>query len=442
MQKNKERFTASEKKLVLMCVAVYFVSYITRINYAAVLVEFVKSTGFSKESASLALTGLAIFYGGGQLVSGWLGDRVKPKLLISCGLFISAAMNFLLPFCTAVPALTAVWCINGLAQAMMWPPIVKILTCALTADKYKKASVKVSYGAQAATILIYLFAPICIRFSGWQTIFFTASVCAVIMAVVVAVFAPDIKNPQVSGMPLPENAADKSSCRDAGSGRTAFPYFIFGAAMFVTVLQGIMRDGVANWLPTYIENEFGVSTELAILSGVVPPLFAVVCYEITSLLSRKVLKNEFVCAAVIFGTGFAAAFILSIFSSHSILLSVAMSTVINGCMHGVNVILTCMIPPYFIKNGKVSFIAGLINSCTYAGSALSGYGFAVITEMFGWKGTIAGWTVICALAAIICVVFSRKWGNFCIQNSDDALNDKPRERIDSAEEINTLQTNS
>ena len=49
--------------LVLLCCAVYFVSYITRINYGAVLVEIISDKGITKAAASLVVTGSSITYG-------------------------------------------------------------------------------------------------------------------------------------------------------------------------------------------------------------------------------------------------------------------------------------------------------------------------------------------------------------------------------------------
>ena len=44
-------------RLTALCTAAYFVSYISRINYGAVLVEMVEATGFSKTQLSMAVTG-------------------------------------------------------------------------------------------------------------------------------------------------------------------------------------------------------------------------------------------------------------------------------------------------------------------------------------------------------------------------------------------------
>ena len=58
----------------------YMVSYITRINYGAIIVEMVEATGFSKSALSMAVTGSFITYGVGQIISGIIGDRISPKM--------------------------------------------------------------------------------------------------------------------------------------------------------------------------------------------------------------------------------------------------------------------------------------------------------------------------------------------------------------------------
>ena len=63
--------------IVLLCAAVYMVSYITRINYSAVVVEIVASGAFSAQQASLPLTALFITYGFGQLVDDVRAMREK-----------------------------------------------------------------------------------------------------------------------------------------------------------------------------------------------------------------------------------------------------------------------------------------------------------------------------------------------------------------------------
>ena len=62
------------KKLTLLLSAIYAVSYIVRLDLGAVVVEITASTGMQKGDVSLALTGLFLTYGIGQLISGFVGD--------------------------------------------------------------------------------------------------------------------------------------------------------------------------------------------------------------------------------------------------------------------------------------------------------------------------------------------------------------------------------
>ena len=65
--------------LALLFSVTYMVSYLTRINYGAVIVAMETATGFSQSLLSLAVTGSFITYGVGQIISGVLGDKFSPK---------------------------------------------------------------------------------------------------------------------------------------------------------------------------------------------------------------------------------------------------------------------------------------------------------------------------------------------------------------------------
>ena len=61
------------------------------------------------------------------------------------------------------------------------------------------------------------------------------------------------------------------------------------------------------------------------------------------------------------------------------------------------------------KFGKVSTISGILNSCTYVGSAASTYGIALISEKAGWNFTLLIWFIIALTGTVICFVAARPW---------------------------------
>ena len=142
------------KSLTYLCAAAYFVSYLTRVNFAAVIAAIIQAGDIDKTSAGLVTTLGFITYGVGQLISGWLGDRINPKKLMVVGFATTIAMNCLIPLCPNGTAMCVVWAFNGFAQSFMWPPMVKIMSSAMDTDSYNKGCVVVSWGSTIATILI------------------------------------------------------------------------------------------------------------------------------------------------------------------------------------------------------------------------------------------------------------------------------------------------
>lgn len=399
---------AEARRLTLLCAAVYFCSYLTRLDYGAVMVEMVRAEGFSRVDASAALTGLFITYGFGQLISGYLGDRVRPQLLIFFGLIACGLMNLLIPFCPSPAWMTVVWSVNGLAQAMMWPPLVRIMSQHMTESEYKVATVHVSWGSSLGTIVIYLMIPLLLKVSSWRGVFY----CAAAVGMGMAAFWMARYGRVERTLPLQEQAAPADEPGDAGKSggglRALMP--LLAIMMGVIICQGTLRDGITTWMPTYLADTYHMESGKSILTGVLLPLFGMVCYQIVLWMNRKLVENELQCAAIIFGVGLVSLLALRLLHAHSFALSVLILAFAVASMHGVNLIMTCMTPKYLAGSGKISMISGLLNACTYIGSALSMYGVALIADRFGWTVTESLWCAVALLGTLCAAACVPKWG--------------------------------
>lgn len=397
--------------LTFLCAAVYFVSYVSRINLGAVLVEVVNGGFADKKTAALALTVCSVTYGVGQLISGYLGDKFKPQNIIFIGFFITAAMNISVGALSKGGALVILWAINGFAQALMWPPLVKILSSRLSDEAYKKAVVKVSWGSSMGTIAVYLLAPVIIKFLSVKLVFIISGALAVCMAFIWKLVYEKYK--PFSAVSIVTNGTKTD---EKGNEPTAkfngFVVTLLISVMFAIVLQGALRDGVTNWTPSYISDMFKLDSSVSILTGVILPVFSILSFSVTSFINRKIIKNEIVCAGAVFAIGAISATLLVLLGDRSVILSLLLLALLVGCMHGVNLILVCMVPGKFTKFGKVSFISGLINSSTYLGAAISTYGIAIFTDEFGWTKTIILWSVVAYVGALVCILLGRKWSKF------------------------------
>ncbi len=388
---------ALRNKFTLLFAVTYMISYITRINYGTVISEMVTGTGLTKSMLSLAVTGSFITYGVGQVVSGIVGDKLSPKKLISVGLLVSVIMNVLIPVCTNHYQMLAVWCVNGFAQAFMWPPMVRIMTTIFSSEEYKTACVKVSWGSSMGTIVLYLLSPLIIAVSGWKAVFFFSAICGIIMIFVwnkLCVYKEE----------------KRAEVKEKQSGNIAvlFKPFMIGI-MLAIVLQGMLRDGVTTWMPSYIAETYNLSNIISILTGVLLPLFSIFTFYITSYVYKNNIKNVVTCAGTVFGVGVVSALALVLFTGKSVVLSILFSALLTGAMHGVNLLLICMVPHYFVKYGNVSTVSGVLNSCTYIGSAVSTYGIALLSEKFNWSFTLFVWLMIALSGTLVCFLCVKPW---------------------------------
>ena len=383
--------------LILLLTVTYTVSYITRTNFGAIVSEMAAATGISKAMLSMSLTGSFICYGAGQLLSGILGDRIAPKGLVSLGLAVSILMNLLIPLCAGPWQMLAVWCINGISQAFLWPPMVRMMSALLDQRDYRRAVTKVSWGGSFGTILVYLAGPVIIMTAGWKGVFRFAAAAGAVMLAIWNITARNVQ---------PEPGKAKQTAR-RGVDKAFIPVLL--PVMGAIVLHGMLRDGVTTWMPSFIAESYGLDNAVSILTGVVLPVFSILSLQAVQSLYGRKFHNPLGGAAVLFGIGTLCGLALHLLCGQSAGISVVLSALLTGCMHGINLLLVCMVPAFFAKYGNISTVSGLLNACTYIGSAISTYGIAALSEKFGWKMTILFWGIIAAAGFLVCLASIRSW---------------------------------
>lgn len=394
------------KPLAWLLTLIYFSSYVTRINFAAVIQEIITDTGYAKSQLSVILVALSITYGAGQIINGIIGDHVKPQNLILCGLVTATTINLLFPLCAgSVALMTVMWALNGFAQAMMWPPIVKILVATMDEAQYAYAVVRISWGSSFGTIAVYLTAPLIIGLVGWRGVFIASAVVGGTVAVLWAILSRRIPLRTHEASPAVEQKKQKMQFPRAA----VLPMVFIALAI---IFQGMLRDGVTNWMPTYLAEVFDFGNRTSIFITVSLAVFSILTFGVANWLYRKFFRNEVACGGVIFGVAMASAAVMFLLFDAGALIAVLMMTMITGCMHGVNLMLITHVPKRFKKYGNISTISGAINACTYIGAAIATYGVAKLSEVVGWRYTVGIWAVIALLGTACCFIAAQLWKRF------------------------------
>ncbi|MCI9437907.1 MAG: MFS transporter [Lachnospiraceae bacterium] len=436
--------------LCLLCCLVYFVSYLTRLNYAVCMVEIQAALRIGKNTAGLPLTASFLSYGLGQIICGFLGDRHEPRKMICTGLTGSALCNLLAVSLPRMEIMIPVWFINGLFQSMLWPPLVRIMAESLDEDWYRKGCVWVSLSSSGATVMLYLLTPLFIRISGWKTVFYLAVAAGIAAAFVwfwntgrmfggrahvevkegaravdagnksadgegkaakAGISAANGEGIAASAADMEEPAAPAETAPKKAKAGAVFAGVPIIAILMSIILHGTLKDGITTWMPVYMTEMFGMSSSQSILSTAVLP----VCSVISTLLSSALLyrlKNEMLTAALLFGTGAIAGIsMLAVYDSHPAA-CVVMMMAITGCMFGVNLMLISRVPGHFAGRGNVSTVSGILNAATYVGSALSTYVFGAVAENTGWMAVVVLWGAAALGGTIFLLSGIRKWGSF------------------------------
>lgn len=369
-------------KLTLLCAAVYFAGYMTRQGVTVCLAEMIAAEAFTKQELTACTIGLFIVYGAGQIVSGWLGDRINPVMLMGVGLSVSATINLFVPFVTSGVLLCVLWCINGFCQALLWPPMARIMI-RLLGDRYMRSCAHVFFGSSLATMLLYLLSPVVIKYFNWQTVFYISFTIGIVAA---AIWFISMRGVRLEAESVPKPVGKKLAV-------PKMPASI-AVIMLCIVAMGMLRDGITTWLPVYIMDTFELSSSSSIMSSVVLPIFSVVCYELTAWLYGKRFKNEMLCVAVEFGIAAIALCILPYVFDSSRFAAVLLPAIVVGCMHGTNCMLTAAVPARFGKSGGVAFYSGLLNFASYVGAAISTYGISEISDGIGWHSVTVIWAAV------------------------------------------------
>ena len=397
------------KKLAWLFAYVYFASYVTRINFAAVIQEVVTDTGYEKSALSIIIVCMPISYGVGQIINGWIGDHIKPQNLIFIGLITATAINIAFPFFSStIPVMCVLWTVNGFAQAMMWPPIVKIMVSTMDEVTYGEASAIVSLGSSIGTIAVYLTAPLIITLFSWQAVLFVSAGVGLISVILWAIIKDRTYNESVI---LPEA---KINAHTEKGGFTfpkeaIFPIIFIGLAI---VFQGMLRDGVTNWMPSLLAETFEMGNSASILCTVSLSAFSMVAFILAGAIYKRFFKNEVACAAAIFVMATVSALLLYLLFEESAIFAILFMALITGANHGVNLMLIGHVPKRFRKYGNISTVSGAVNSCTYVGSAIATYGIAKLSELFGWNITVLIWVGIALLGTLCCLAAMPKWKKF------------------------------
>lgn len=395
------------QRLFLLSWAAYAAAYVGRYNYSAVMGAITAEGTLSLAAAGAVSTGYFICYALGQIVCGAVSQCVSPYWMIFEGLALSGGCNLgmgLLPG-AAMPLL---WAVNGLCQAMIWPPIVRLFAESMPLAQQKSACVNINATTPAGTLAAYLVSAALLALASWRQVFLS---CGGLLLVMAAVWL-------VGTTPLRRATTMKPAVR--AEGRTDKSRGVLAAALAAglvwlavpAVLHGGLKDGVTSWVPSMIQQSFGVSPAFSAAVSAVLPLVNLTGAYAAGWLDRRFFHNELKTSASLFALAVVCLAVLPLAVAHSLAVSVILLALVTASMLGINTMFINVMPVRVGRRGGAAVLSGTLNAVTYFGAAAATWGIGSAAGAFGWNAVFLLWLGMAVLALVVSLLVVGRWGRF------------------------------
>ncbi|MGL5799967.1 MAG: glycerol-3-phosphate transporter [Plesiomonas sp.] len=240
--------------------------YLVRKNFSLAMPYLVEQ-GFSRGDLGFAMSGVAIAYGLSKFLMGAVSDRSNPRVFLTAGLLISAAIFLFMGFVpwatSSITIMFVLLFLNGWVQGMGWPP------CGRTMVHWwsqKERGEIVSVWNCAHNVGGGMIGPLFILgmgwFNDWRSAFYVPAAAAVGVAIFAYLTMRD--TPQSCGLPpieeykndYPEDYSAKNEIELTAKAiftKYILPNKLLWYIAFANVFVYLLRYGVLDWAPTYLK---------------------------------------------------------------------------------------------------------------------------------------------------------------------------------------------
>lgn len=393
--------------------------YFCRKNFSVAMPFFSHDLGISNMQLANIITAYSIMYMIGQFISGFLNDRLGPKIVVGVGLLIAVVANFTLGFFASPVIFLVLMVFNGAGQSTGWSGLVRLMS-----DWFKKEERGVVMGWWTTCYVVggivsVIFATwwatnTILPGFGWRKAFWVPSLLLLIITIL---FWRFVKEKSENHVPATEasSASVKETGMKAGSIIPIFSDSSLWVASMVYFFTKFIRYTFLFWVPLYLSQNFGYSDADA---GYTSSAFEIAGFA--GILTAGYLSDK------VFGSGR-----FSISSLFFIVLGIVFlfQPAISGTGNIGNIVLIALCGFFIygpdslisaagamdIGKRQTGMVAGFINGVGSVGQLLSPYVVAYISEKYGWEMLFSVFVWMSFTAGILLAL---KWNYGRIKQDD------------------------
>lgn len=424
---RRQTTMSASKWLFVICFLVYATSYIARGSFS-----FVRSTMLSDGAISIGVAGAIsaayfIFYAVGQLVNGFLGDRISPFLMVVVGLSIVVISNIMMTIVQPEWFYVIWWGINGYGHSMLWSPVFFILSNVVNTRLRIFSLTAISICSPLGKIMSALVSSASLTDGKWQRVFFVVSMITVAILLVWVTRYVTLKGRGQIGVAEDLVKSGEPESAKATAKRRILPLLIAsGVAIMLPAMlvHGLFYNGVVELIPTILSDQYGMSASMAAIVDIIIPIMSIVGIFFANFVYFKMFKKNDMKSAAFLMTGTLLPIIimllLAIFKREGYMIGQYADAVIFVVIYALvyllqfafNHIIIVLLSARFARYSRAATLSGLANAINYGGSAISTFGMTyALLSLELWQ-TVIIWGAVLIFASILVLLAMGKWTKF------------------------------
>lgn len=381
-----------------LCSISYLGVYFARNILGAVTPQIVNSGVYSESYIGTVSSLYFIFYAVGQLINGLIGDKINARIMISFGLILAGVTNFIFPLMLDNPgAAKFIYGMTGFFLSMIYAPMTKVVA-ENTEPIY---ATRCSLGYTFASFFGSPMAGVAAALLVWTAVFTVSSAILVVMGIVCFIVFLSLEKKGI----VKYNQFNKPKEESKGSIKLLIERQIIKFTL-ISVITGIVRTTVVFWLPTYISQYLGFTSETSAMLFTVATLIISFTTFITVFVYEKLKRNMDLTILLAFILSTASFLLVYLIKQPAI--NIALMVIAIMSSNGAATMLWSRYCPSLKDTGRVSSATGFLDFMSYMAAAASTSIFANAVNSIGWKNLILVWFGIAFLGIIVALPRKRK----------------------------------
>ena len=333
----------------------------------------------------------SIAYAMGQFLNGPIIDSFGAKRAVLLGLILTSTLSLIFSYSSLPLLLMIVWCLNGYAQSLGWPSVVKIISNWFRSGRWRVGGAFGSCFLVGNMIAWPLLGYVAAKY-GWRAAFYLPPILLILIAAIfylcVEESPRDAERDEIVGM------------RFRFKGILSSRNLILASLAYVMIQ--IVRGGFTLWIPAYLFESWNLPLDMVGCAAAAVPIGGILgSATLTFILDRmEGSRRRLIVSLLTLSLGLTIILIRGL-SPSSIQVGIVLLLILGLTLYTPHIIISTVIPMEYGCSYGVASVAGFIDGMGYVGSTFANPFVGWILDVYGWDGAIIFWLTSSLLASLL-----------------------------------------